>query len=101
MTDFLWLHQARARTAWYELTHDERAEREQQWNAIRDREIANGSRWLGRFNVRGQSDHNTTDVWVFDGPGAAFAYWDTLVAAGRAQWFACANSGGLREETDA
>jgi hypothetical protein len=98
MTDVVWLHHALPRTAWYELDPAARAELTEAWNAARQRSLAAGARTEGSYNVRGQSDYSTVEVWFFPEVQDAFAHWARLVDAGYAQWFEAANSVGTSVE---
>ena len=97
MTDLIWIHYARPRTAWYGLAEQERLDRAAQWDDVRAASETAGGRQLGEFTVRGQSDYSTTELWLFPTADAAFDHWQRMTAHGYAEWFDAANSIGTRK----
>lgn len=96
MSDLVWIHYSRPRTAWYELDEQRRAGEHTRFVAVRGASRERGGAQLGTFSVRGQSDYSTVEVWTFPDADAAFDHWRRLVDAGYAEWFEAANSVGLR-----
>lgn len=97
MSDLLWIHYSRPRTAWYELAAQERATRSAAWAQVRATSEKAGGRPLGEFTVRGQSDYSTAELWLFPTADGAFDHWQRLSAEGYAEWFVAANSLGQRK----
>lgn len=101
MAEVLWIHYARARSPWYELSESAREEHLARFAAAREESAAAGARYAGTFHVRGWSDWSTVALWHFPDADAAFAHWNRLSDAGYAQWFAFANNIGLAAEAPA
>jgi hypothetical protein len=101
MTDWIWIHYARARPHWYELPAAERAAKLAAWTSVCEESQASGGISQGRFHVRGQSDFATVETWNFASADAAFDHWSRLTRAGYAEWFVSANNIGLRDEASA
>jgi hypothetical protein len=99
MSDVVWIHYARPRTPWYELSDEERSAHLSDWTRARRQSLEAGAQHLGDFHVRGQSDYSTAEVWTFGSAEDAFDHWARLTATGYAEWFAFANNVGLRKET--
>ena len=90
----IWIHYARPRSRWYGLDKAEQDRLRQQWNAVDAASAAEGGRPQGTFQVRGQSDYSTVELWRFPSYDAAYAHWAAKLAAGYVQWFAFANNVG-------
>jgi len=101
MAEVLWIHYARARSPWYELSESAREEHLSRFAAAREESAAAGGRYAGTFHVRGWSDWSTVELWHFPDADAAFAHWNRLGDAAYAQWFAFANNIGLAAEAPA
>jgi hypothetical protein len=97
MPDLLWIHYTRPRTAWYELTEADREALSAGWVEVRRASTNAGGQQLGEFNVRGQSDYSTAEVWLFPSAEDAFDHWARLTHAGYAEWFVAQNNVGLRK----
>jgi len=97
----VWIHYARPRSPWYGLDEAEQRRLRTSWAAVDAASTADGGEPQGRFQVRGQSDWSTVELWRFPTYDAAYAHWSAKIAAGYAQWFAFANNIGaaLPEET--
>jgi hypothetical protein len=98
MTDAIWIHYARPRPHWYELTKDEHATKQAAWSAAAETSKAAGGVALGRYHIRGQHDFETVEMWRFPAAQAAFDHWARLTAAGYNEWFAFSNNVGLAAE---
>jgi hypothetical protein len=101
MTDWIWIHYARARPHWYELPETERDAKRATWQAVSKGSQAGGGIFHGRYHVRGQSDFATVETWNFVSADAAFDHWSRLTGAGYAEWFVSTNNIGLREGASA
>jgi hypothetical protein len=91
MFEFIWIHFALPRTAWYEQSDQSRRELEGSWEAVRADSRSQGGLSDGRYHVRGQSDYSTVEVWRFPSTDAAFDHWQRLVAAGYGRCFHSSN----------
>ncbi len=96
MADVLWIHYALPRTSWYELPRDRQEELRERWAGVRAASLEAGARTEGAFNVRGQGDFSTVEVWRFPTVEAAYGYWEALTAAGYGRWFESANNVGTK-----
>jgi hypothetical protein len=94
MADVVWLHYALARTAWYELDPGEREKLGAAWDEARAASVRAGARTEGGYDVRGQGDYSTVEVWFFPDADAAFDHWSRLVDAGYQRWFEASNAVG-------
>ena len=101
MTDWIWIHYARARPHWYELSAAERDAKLSDWKAVSEESQTASGIFNGRFHVRGQSDFATVETWTFVSADGAFDHWSRLTRAGYAEWFVSANNIGLRDEASA
>jgi len=97
MTNVIWIHQARPRPGWYELSATDKTELLESWEGLNSRATESGAEHLGKYSVRGQSDFSTVEVWKFDGPEEAFRFWSDRVEASYAAWFTFANQLGVTE----
>jgi hypothetical protein len=98
MTDAIWIHYARPRPRWYQLSHDEQTGRQAVWSAAGETSKAAGGEPLGRYHIRGQHDFETVEMWRFPNAQAAFDHWARLTAAGYNELFAFSNNIGLTAE---
>jgi hypothetical protein len=94
MTTTIWIHQARPRTAWYELGDEKKRELRDRWNSLDTAAVESGAEHVGTYSVRGQSDYSTVEVWRFESPERVFDFWNARVAADYAVWFAFSNQVG-------
>jgi hypothetical protein len=78
------------------LDEDLRRSFQERWRRVRSASLAAGASTEGIFNVRGQSDFSTAEVWIFPTVDAAYAHWEQLTAAGYSQWFESANNIGTK-----
>lgn len=99
--NLLWINYSRPRTAWYGLPPGERGALQAKWGDVRNASKEAGGQQIGIFEVRGQSDYNTAEIWIFPSADDAFDHWARLTAAEYAEWFASANSIGNRIEPSA
>jgi hypothetical protein len=90
----VWIHYARPRTRWYQLDKPEQDRLREGWSEVDAASVAEGGQPQGTFQVRGQSDYSTVELWRFPSYDAAYAHWSAKLAAGYAQWFAFANNVG-------
>ena len=101
MSETIWIHCARPRPHWYEKSEDERTRLRRRWGDIGVESERDGARSLGPYHVRGQHDFETVEIWVFASAQRAFDHWARLTAAGYSEWFAFANTIGLKAEAPA
>jgi hypothetical protein len=90
----VWIHYARPRSRWYSLDGAEQSSLRERWAAVDAASASGGGQPQGTFQVRGQSDWSTVELWRFPSYDAAYAHWSAKLAAGYAQWFAFANNVG-------
>jgi len=95
--DLIWIHYARARTSWYELAEPARDRLQSKWAAVRSASENAGAHSIGCFSVRGQADFSTAEVWLFPSVDDVVDHWNRLTTAGYLEWFATANSVGVRK----
>lgn len=95
MSQTVWIHQARPRSAWYALDEAQRQERLDVWSALDCAAVERGAQRIGAYSIRGQSDYSTLELWHFDSPEATFDFWAARVGADYAVWFAFANQLGV------
>ncbi|WP_030889928.1 MULTISPECIES: hypothetical protein [Streptomyces] len=98
MNDVVWLHHSLPRTAWFELTPEEQALREEAFRAQRELSLRQGASRQGRFHVRGQGDYSHVEIWYFPSAEHAFDHWSRLVAAGYTACFEFSNQVGTAAE---
>lgn len=94
MTEHLWIHYARPRPRWYEAAASDRNVLESAWVEVAAASQSRGASLVGRWNVRGQSDFSTAEVWTFRDVNDVLTHWNSLVAAGYPEWFATTNTLG-------
>jgi hypothetical protein len=90
----VWIHYARPRSSWYGLDGAEQGRLREKWAAVDAATAVEGGQPQGTYQVRGQSDYSTVELWRFPSYDAAYAHWSAKLAAGYAQWFAFANNVG-------
>lgn len=93
MTDTVWIHQARPRTAWYDLDEEARAQLRSKWAAT-DAASRSAIR-IGEYSIRGQSDYSTVELWSFPSSDEAYTFWEARVRTDYAVWFAFSNQLGV------
>lgn len=98
MSESLWIHYARPRPHWYRLTVEQQQEKRGAWATLAQQATSQGATCVGHYHIRGQHDFETVEVWQFNTPEAAFAYWSSLTAAAYNEWFAFSNNVGLALE---
>jgi hypothetical protein len=91
----VWVHTFRPRSAWYLLGGDERRRLLDEWAGSAERASSSGARRVGRFSVRGQSDYERLEVWLFPTSDALEAYWADLTDHKYADWFETSNLVGV------
>ncbi|MQA02843.1 MAG: hypothetical protein GEV07_09025 [Streptosporangiales bacterium] len=62
MSDLVWIHYSRPRTAWYELDEQQRTGERAKFLAVREASHQRGGSSQGTFSVRGQSDYSTVEI---------------------------------------
>lgn len=100
MNEFIWLHYTVPRTAWYDLTGDERKRYERAFTQQRDMSQRRGAVFSGRFHVRGQSDYSQVEIWSFASAEDAFEHWSRLVSTEYTRYFEFANQLGTAVPAD-
>lgn len=93
-----WVHQFRPRSAWYTLDEQQRLELRRSWDRARAAALASGARVLSRSTIRGQSDYERLEIWLFPTSLELEAYWDQLTALRYLDWYDTSNLVGV--ETD-
>jgi|TARA_A100001391_G_scaffold205447_1_gene206388 hypothetical protein len=100
MPHAVWIHYARPRSHWYEISDTEKEQFRADWQAERSQAKEAGAAFDGRFHIRGQHDFETVEIWRFDTTVSAFDFWNGLCAKRYNEFFAFSNAIGLQEEEE-
>ncbi len=92
----IWIHYARPRPHWYTLESSEKAALKAQWAKVAATSREQGGHCDGVYEIRGQSDFSTVEIWRFETPDGAFTHWRELTQSAYAEWNAFANNIGFR-----
>jgi hypothetical protein len=91
----VWVHQFRPRSAWYSLDDGQQEELRRAWDRTRASALAAGNQFLARATIRGQSDYERLEVWLFSNSAALEAFWEELVSQRYLDWNDTSNLVGV------
>ncbi|MCX5494015.1 hypothetical protein OSH11_04840 [Kaistia dalseonensis] len=95
MSETIWIHYARPRPHWYDLSDERQTALKAEWSASAERSKSVGAARVGAYHIRGNHDFETVEIWSFPNAEAAYEHWVRLTIAGYNEWFAYANNIGF------